>query len=72
MEYQFKCPKCGSTHLRVISCLVTRGCGSMDFEYGPDGGFQGFMITGNTQDEIIECAKCEFTGDFGAFENSAW
>jgi DNA-directed RNA polymerase subunit RPC12/RpoP len=57
-EYSYRCPKCGKTNLSVIHCVVD---GKMTlFE-------DGFLISGDTTEEIVECDECGHQADLGEF-----
>jgi DNA-directed RNA polymerase subunit M/transcription elongation factor TFIIS len=57
-EYSYRCPKCGKTNLSVIHCVVD---GRMTlFE-------DGFLISGDTTEEIVECNECGHQADLGEF-----
>jgi len=57
-ENAYRCPKCGKENLSVIHCVVD---GKMTlFE-------QGFLISGDTTEEIVECNECGHQAGIGDF-----
>ena len=47
----YECPRCGSKNLAVLCCTVQ---GDMDLSE------DGFIISGNTSDEIVKCKDCNY------------
>ena len=57
-EYAYRCPKCGGTNLGVVQCRVN---GDMDLTN------MGFIISGDTSEEWVECRDCGKQADIGEF-----
>jgi len=51
----YKCPKCGSENLKVVSCRVFDGDMPLSWD--------GFIPSGSTDDEIVECTDCNYNSD---------